>query len=150
MHSRENLVFPKREDYPAVMPEVLTETQQAFVDFIMCHTIETSQQKIDCFDLREGVLAVSGPGQLVPVDKIKLSAQTSIDTDDPSATPYHVRIARFCSEITGEIQSLYYDSKRGWAIVTPELDSYKIVEQDAQPIVSALLESESDGKLSQI
>lgn len=150
MSNPENLVFPKKEDYPAVMPEVLTETQQAFTDFIMRYTTDASQQKVDCFDHREGVLAVSDPSQMVAVDRIELNIQTAIDTDDLSATPYRTRAVNFYSEIVGDIQSLYYDEQRGWAIITPDSNWYNISEQAAQPIVSVLLEGESDGKLSQI
>lgn len=147
--------FPDPDSLPPRMPEVLTEIQQGFVDFVKRNTAPNPNQTFDSYDNRLGELKVSPTRHLVPVDYIRLVNYVCVETEyavdyrEPFPVPFNYSRVELHSDILGDITALTFDSNDGWRMWIPDSESVPIREEQAKPIVDSLLDLEQQGALSQ-
>jgi hypothetical protein len=146
--------FLNKFDAPATMPEVLTETQQAFADFVTRNTISTDEQYVDAYDIQSGrINLASQDSQLIPIDTLTIHSEYRVEDSDAGFEPVTVleRTVGFESPFVRELPSLEYGALRGWIARDQETGIYDDVSEEyARRVVNGLLSLEAAGELKPI
>jgi hypothetical protein len=139
-----------------ILPEVLTETQLRFVDFIESKVKPTPDRKLrGVRDLKSASLRIGRVPQLVPVDTLELESYISIEkelpegiAENPFPVPYRSFEASFTHSAKYGIHSaVYFDTVKGFQLAGEVGDIAYVKDEEAEMVVEALIQYDQAGLL---
>jgi hypothetical protein len=140
-------------EYSPVLPEVLTETQQRFVDFIESKAKPDPTDKTrGASDMKKAQFSIANVAQLVPVDELEIESFTYTELPELHDAPFPVPYRQFgahvnVSLIYGARFSIYFDAVEGFQLASETGEMEYVKDQAVEPIVNALVQHDEAGHL---